>query len=37
MFVDANGRERKPWLTTVKDDYSRAIAAVFISLEHEVH
>ena len=32
-ILDINGRERKPWLTTVMDDYSRAIAGMFISLE----
>ncbi|MBB6131475.1 Mu transposase C-terminal domain-containing protein [Mucilaginibacter lappiensis] len=32
-IIDANGKERKPWLTTIMDDYSRAIAGIFISLE----
>lgn len=32
-IVDANGKERKPWITTIIDDYSRAIAGAFISLE----
>ena len=31
--VDAAGRERKPWLTAVMDDYSRAIAGIFLSLD----
>ena len=28
-----NGTEKKPWATTIIDDYSRAIAGLFISLE----
>lgn len=31
--IDATGRERKPWLTTIIDDYSRAIAGIFLSLQ----
>ncbi|RZK32594.1 MAG: transposase, partial [Hymenobacter sp.] len=30
-IVDAAGKERKPWLTTIIDDYSRAIAGIFLS------
>lgn len=33
FIIDAAGKERKPWLTTIIDDYSRAIAGVFLSLE----
>lgn len=32
-IVDADGRDRKPWLTTIIDDYSRAVAGIFLSLE----
>ncbi|MEO8855147.1 MAG: Mu transposase C-terminal domain-containing protein [Ginsengibacter sp.] len=32
-IIDSNGNERKPWLTTIVDDYSRAIAGIFLSLE----
>ena len=32
-IVDADGRERKPWLTTIIDNYSRAVAGIFLSLE----
>lgn len=31
--LDDHGRERKPWLTTVMDDYSRAIAGIFLSMQ----
>lgn len=30
-ILDAAGKERKPWLTTIIDDYSRAIAGIFLS------
>lgn len=32
-IVDDNGRERKHWLTTIIDDYSRSIAGIFFSLD----
>ena len=32
-IVDAAGKEMKPWLTTIIDDYSRAVAGIFLSLE----
>ncbi|MFC3562680.1 Mu transposase C-terminal domain-containing protein [Pedobacter jamesrossensis] len=32
-IIDAAGREKKPWITTIIDDYSRAIMAIFISLD----
>lgn len=31
-IVDSSGKERKPWITTIIDDYSRAIVGIFISL-----
>lgn len=31
--LDTNGKERKPWITTIMDDYSRAIAGLVISFE----
>lgn len=32
-ILDPKGNERKPWLTTIVDDYSRAIAGRFLSFE----
>ncbi len=32
-ILDDKGNERKPWLTTVIDDYSRAIAGRFLSFD----
>lgn len=32
-ILDAAGKETKPWVTTIIDDYSRAIAGIFISLD----
>jgi putative transposase len=33
LLVRPDGRNAKPWLTTVIDDYSRAIAGYFLSFE----
>lgn len=39
MIVDANGSPVRPWLTTVIDDYSRAVAGylVFLSAPSSLH
>jgi putative transposase len=31
--LDEQGKERKPWLTTAMDDYSRAIAGILLSMQ----
>lgn len=31
FIIDENGNEKRPWLTTIIDDYSRAIAGIFLS------
>ncbi len=31
FIIDENGNEKRPWLTTIMDDYSRAIAGMFLS------
>lgn len=33
MLLDANGREKRPWLTVILDDHSRAICGYLISFE----
>jgi len=33
MLLDERGQERRPWLTVVVDDYSRAIAGYFLSFD----
>lgn len=32
-IIDSAGKERKPWITTIIDDYSRAIMSIFISFD----
>lgn len=33
LYITAQGEDKRPWVTTVIDDFSRAIAGLFISLE----
>lgn len=34
VVMDEKGNSAKPWLTTIIDDYSRAISGYYLSLEH---
>ena len=34
VLVDGQGDHRKPWLTSIIDDYSRVICGYFLSFEH---
>ena len=34
LLIDEKGNARKPWLTTIIDDYSRAICGYFLSFDH---
>jgi len=33
-LLDSNGKPRRPWLTVIIDDYSRAVAGYFLSFQH---
>lgn len=33
LIIDSTGKPKKPWLTAILDDYSRAIAGYFIAFE----
>lgn len=34
LLIDEKGNSRKPWLTTIIDDYSRAICGYLLSFDH---
>ena len=34
LLIDEKGNARKPWLTTIIDDYSRAICGYYLSFDH---